>query len=366
MRSQPSTQSDRSRTVVRVVAVLGLALSACTAGPIGEADGELVIGTLLPLTGNQTEEGIASREAMDAQLGEIAAANEFDELQIRLVHTDVRSDNGLLPAAIQELDANNVDVVIGPPNNSQDVVTRELLAGIGVVVHLPLSQPAAGQAVMMADALIADGHQLVTLMIPNTTPSEFADALAGRLTENGGTLLSQIEFDPAVERFDPEVVLAAEDESTAVLILGAGSSQSLIDRLEGAGAGPSNRAVYLLGNTAGVQPEVGLRLIEPLAPLADRVSDRLVVAALAAAKAETDDPATVAGSISEVVNGETLCSSFANCLTALRENGSVQFAGKGANGYTDSGEPTEVPYRLTAFTVDGEIDEAASRVITSG
>jgi hypothetical protein len=341
-------------------------LSACTSGPIGDADGELVIGTLLPLTGRQSAEGTAAREALDDRLAEIAAASEFSQLQIRLVHTDVRSDNALLRAAIDELEANNVDVVIGPPNSSQDLLAREQLAGAGAVVHLPLSQPIEGQAVMMADAMIADGHQMVTLLTPTTTPPSIADVLAGRLSENGGTLLSQIEFDPEVERFDPEVSLVAADDSTAVLVLGAGSSQSLIDALESVGAGPSNRSVYLLGNTAGVVPTIGLRMIEPLAPMADRVTDRLIVAALAAARAGTDDPATVGSAVANVVNGETLCSSFANCLSSLRENNSVQFAGKGANGYTATGAPTEVPYRLNAYTADGEIDETASRVITSG
>ena len=349
-----------------VTAALGLVVSACTAGPIGDEDGELVIGTLLPLTGRQSEEGITAREALDAGVREIAAASELDKLQIRLVHTDVRSDNALVPAAIDELAANNVDIVIGPPNSSQDALAREQLAGVGSVVHLPLSQPVDGQAVMMADALIADGHQYVTLMLPLETPLDVADVLAERLADNGGTLLSHVEFDPEVERFDPEVALVAEDESTAVLVLGAGSSQSLIDALDAVGAGPSDRTVYLLGNTAGVAPALGLRLIEPLAPMADRVADRLVVAALAAAKAETDDPATVGSAVADVVNGEVLCSTFANCLSSLRDNDSVQFAGRGANGYTDIGAPTEVPYRLNAYTADGEIDEAASRVITSG
>ncbi len=365
MISRPASL-PRLRCGALIAAAACVAVSACTAGPIGEADGELVIGTLLPLTGRQSAEGIAAQEALDARIVEIAAANEFDKLQIRLVHADVRSDNLLLPAAISELEANNVDVVIGPPNSSQDTPAREQLAGIGAVVHLPLSQPVTGQAVMMADALIADGHQLVTLLMPTTTPSAVTDALAERLAENGGTLLSDVEFEPEVERFDPEVALVAEDDSTAVLVLGAGSSQALIDALEAAGAGPSNRTVYILGNTAGVLPRPGLRLIEPLAPMADRVTDRLVVAALAAAKAETDDPATVAGAVQSVVNGDTLCSSFANCLSSLRSQGSVQFAGKGANGYTDAGAPTAVPYRLIAFTADGEIDETTSRVITSG
>lgn len=365
MTSQPRSRPDL-RCGVLIATALCLIVSACTSGPIGDADGELVIGTLLPLTGRQSAEGVAAQEALDARIGEIAAASEFDELQIRLVHTDVRSDNALVPAAIAELQANNVDVVIGPPNSSQDVVAREQLVRVGAVVHLPLSQPAEGQAIMMADALIADGHQKITLMTPLTTPPEVAKVLADRLAENGGTLLSHIEFDPDVERFDPEVALAGADDSTAVLILGAGSSQSLIDALDAAGAGPRDRVVYLLGNTAGVDPALGLRLIEPLAPMADRVNDRLVVATLAAAKANTDDPATVGSAITKVVNGEALCSTFANCLSSLRDHDSVQFAGKGANGYTDIGAPTEVPYRLNAYTADGEIDETASRVITSG
>ena len=45
-----------------------LLMVACTSGPIGEADGELVIGTMLPLTGDEADQGSAARAALDDQL----------------------------------------------------------------------------------------------------------------------------------------------------------------------------------------------------------------------------------------------------------------------------------------------------------
>ncbi|NNE96953.1 MAG: ABC transporter substrate-binding protein [Acidimicrobiales bacterium] len=364
--TSPCARLSRVRFGVFSAAATCLLLTACTSGQVGEADGELVIGTMLPLTGAEAEQGSAARAALEDQLGEIATASEFDDLQIRMVHTDVRSDAALVDEALDELLANNVDVVIGPPSTSQDAVTKSRLASAGVVLHLPLSQPPEPQAVMMADAIIADGHALVSMMLPIGTPVAMSDALASRLSDNGGTLLSHVEYEPSAERFDPEVAQVADDESTAVLVIGAGSTQSLVDALEAVGAGPSSRIVYVLGATSGITPTVGLRLIEPLAPLADRAGDRLVVASLAAAKAETDDPATIAGAVSEVVSGNTLCSSFDNCLNSLRNDSSVQFAGRGANGFDATGAPTAVPYSLTAYNADGEINEIDSRVITSG
>lgn len=343
-----------------------LFLAGCTAAPVGEADGELVIGTLLPLTGVDADSGLAARDALDSRISEISAAAEFDRIQIRLVHTDVRSDRSLLEAAVDELAANNVDVVIGPNISSQDTVVRELLNSVGIVVHLSLAQPLEPQMVMMADALVTDGHQAVTLMMPAGTDTSVPEQLAEKLQENQAELLSHIVFDPTAERFDPEVALAEQDASTAILIVGAGNPQKIVSGLESVGAGPSGgRTVYVLGNSSMVQPAPGLRFIEPVAPVADRAVDRFVIAALATARAQTDDPATVAGKIGDVVEGDKLCSSFATCLSGLRESENVMYSGIANNGFASNGTPTDVPYSLNAYTVDGELNEDESRPITS-
>ena len=354
------------RRALTLCAGLLFLAAGCTAAPIGEADGELVIGTLLPLTGVDAEAGQAARDALDARVGEISAATEFDRTQIRVVHTDVRSDRSLLSAAIDELAANNVDVVIGPSIPSQDAVARELLNAVGIVVHLSLAQPLEPQMIMMADALVSDGHQAVTLMMPAGTDTSVPDQLAEKLQENEAELLSHVVFDPGAVRFDPEVALVEQDESSAVLIIGADDPQKLVNGLEMVGAGPSNgRTIYVLGNSAMVEPAPGLRFIEPVAPLADRVVDRFVIASLAAARADTDDPATVAGKIGDVVEGEKLCSSFSTCLTGLRETENVMYSGIANNGFASDGTPTEVPYGLNAYTIDGELNEEESRSITS-
>ncbi len=348
------------------ICALLLLIVGCTAAPIGEADGELVIGTLLPLTGVDADAGQAAREALDARISEISAATEFDRLQIRVVHADVRSDSSLLEAAVAELAANNVDVVIGPHISSQSTAVREMLNALGIVVHLSLTQPLEPQMIMMADALVTDGHQSVTLMMPSGTDTSVPDQLAEKLQENEAQLLSHIVFDPTAERFDPEVALAEQDASTAILIVGADNPQKLVTGLESVGAGPSGgRTIYVLGNSSMVQPAPGLRFIEPVAPLADRVVDRFVIAALAAARAGTDDPATVAGKIGDVVEGEKLCSSFATCLAGLRASENVMYSGIANNGFSPNGAPTEVPYSLNAFTADGEVNEDESRPITS-
>ena len=219
---------------------------------------------------------------------------------------------------------------------------------------------------MMADAMIADGHQAVTLVIPADTPTSIADALADRLAENGGSLLSVVQVGPPSERYDPEAALVAADESTAVLLLGVGDPQAVMEGLSDVGAGPGDRLVYVLGNSMDVRPTVGLRIVTPLARLADRATDRLVIAALAAALAGTDDPATVAGALEGVVAGDDVCSSFADCLSSLRDDKGVRFEGAGANSFSADGAPTQVPYRLMAFTAEGEINDDDSRVITSG
>ncbi len=364
MNARPTSRTHL-RFVVLVVALVTLA--ACTTGPIGQADGELVIGTMLPLTGQQSEAGQAARDAIESRLTEISAATELDGIELRVVHTDVRSDLALVRAAGQELRDNNVDIVIGPPNSPQNDLAADALTDEPAAMYLPISQPIEDQAVMMAEAIIVDGHQVVTLMLPAGTTAAVPSAMERRLEELDGALASAVEFEPAAERFDPEAALVAADDSSAVLIVGAGSPQAIVDGLEAVGAGTeAGRTIYVLGNTASIRPVPGLRVIEPLASLSDRVTDRLIVAALAAALAGTDDPGTISTKLSSVVAGDTSCPSFSTCLTRLRDDGTARFAGAGNNGFAEDGAPIEVPYRMTAFTADGEINNESSRMLTSG
>ena len=365
MRLSPaSVSAGRAWLILAIAACIGV--SACSPGPVGDADGELVIGTLLPLTGEHSELGIAARTAIDAKAVEIAAATEFDDIQVRLVHADVRTDGKLLTAAVEELIANNVDVVIGPPTLAQNDIVSQQLAGTGTVIHLPLAQSTSGQARMMADAVLADGHTALALVTGSTTASEAATIFTERLSENGGTLLANVTVGATDEgRFDPEVAEIAAADSTAIVLLGLENPQRFIDALTDAGLGPDTRTVYVAGNSHSVQPAPGLRLVERAGSLADQVVDRLVIASLASAAAGTDDPSTVAAQLSSVVAGETVCASFANCLTELRENQSVNFSATAANAFTADGQPSQVPYRLVAFNADGQVNEELTRIITS-
>ncbi len=365
MRLSPaSVSAGRAWLILALTACLGV--SACAPGPVGDADGELVIGTLLPLTGEHSEPGIAARTAIDAQVVEIAAATEFDDIQVRLVHADVRTDGTLLTAAVEELIANNVDVVIGPPTLSQNDAVGQQLAATGTVVHLPLAESISGQARMMADAVLADGHTALALVTGSATASDAATTFTERLSENGGTLLTNVQVGATEEgRFDPEVAEIAAADSTAIVLLGLEDPQRFVDALTEAGLGPGTRTVYVVGNTHSVQPTPGLRLVESAGSLADQVVDRLVIASLASAAAGTDDPSTVAAQLSSVVAGDTVCASFANCLKELREDRSVAFSATAANAFTADGQPTQVPYRLVAFTPDGQVNEELTRIITS-
>ncbi|NNF55396.1 MAG: ABC transporter substrate-binding protein [Acidimicrobiales bacterium] len=365
MRLYPaSVSAGRAWLILTLAACLGV--SACSPGPVGDADGELVIGTLLPLTGDSSEPGLAARDAVNAQIVEIAAATEFDDTQVRLVHADVRTDGKLLAAAVEELIANNVDVVIGPPTHGQNSAVGQQLAATGTVIHLPLAESTSSQARMMADAVLADGHTALALVTGSSTATDAAAIFTERLSENGGSLLADVELGTTEEgRFDPEVAQIAAAPSTAIVLLGLADPQRFVDALTEAGVGPGTRTVYVVGNTHSVSPTPGLRLVEPAGSLADQVVDRLVIASLASAAAGTDDPSTVAAQLSSVVAGETACASFANCLKELRENQTVAFSATAANAFTSDGQPTQVPYRLVAFTPDGQVNEELTRIITS-
>ena len=95
--------------------------------------------------------------------------------------------------------------------------------------------------------------------------------------------------------------------------------------------------------------------------------DAVVVTALAAQAAGTND----ANVFKEFVNGITVggeaCTDFAACLEIINNGGNVDYNGvSGPLSFTDAGEPAEASFGILQFGEDNQLDEGATDYVLAG
>ena len=195
------------------------------------------------------------------------------------------------------------------------------------------------------------------------------------------------------ESFDAEVDLAVEADSDAIIVIGFVESALILTTMNERGIGPSAKNVYGVdGNIGGIGKELadptiisGMRGTEPSVNLSDisdftarldaegdmggqyaygaETYDSIIIVALAAAMAGTDDPSAIAAEINGVTGGGDKCISFAECI-ALIDGGSTDIDYDGLGGpyeFVEAGEPAAASFRIATYdggpTPNTDLDE---------
>ncbi len=84
--------------------------------------------------------------------------------------------------------------------------------------------------------------------------------------------------------------------------------------------------------------------------------DALVITALAAAVAGTDEPAAIAKEINGVTKVGEKCTSFAACMTLVKDHKDIDYDGpSGPLEFTDPGEPRSATYVISEIQADGTV-----------
>jgi branched-chain amino acid transport system substrate-binding protein len=87
--------------------------------------------------------------------------------------------------------------------------------------------------------------------------------------------------------------------------------------------------------------------------------DAVVITALAAEVAGTDDPVAIAAEINGVTRDGTTCTSFAECRDLIADGEDIDYDGAGGP-YTfgDAGEPTEASFAILQYGPENSIDDS--------
>ncbi len=372
----------------------------------GDGDGVLKVGTVLPETGNLAFLGPPEFAAAELAVDDINAAGGVLDADVELFQgdsgdtsTDVASQtvdrhlnegaDVFVGAASSGVSFTFIDKVTGackihfsPANTSPDFTDYD---DNGLYFRTAPSDVLQGR--VLADLLIAEGNESATIMALQDPYGEgLLKFTKEPLEEQGVTIDAEFVYDPFAENFDSEVQQVVDADSDALVLIGFDETARILTGLFENGYTPDSKSIYLvdgnIGNATGEQVSaslVGVKGTLPAAELTDDFRERLlevdpaledfsygpetydsiVITALAALVAESDDAVAIAEEINGVTRDGEVCTSFEECAGMIADGTDIDYDGpSGPQTFGDAGEPTEASFAILSYGEGNVIDDA--------
>ncbi|MCZ2824882.1 MULTISPECIES: ABC transporter substrate-binding protein [unclassified Modestobacter] len=228
--------------------------------PAGATGDPLVIGTLLPLTGNLAFLGPPEVAAAQLAVNEVNEAGGVLGQPVQLVEGD--SGDASTDTATQTVDRllqSNVDAIVGAASSGVSLTVIDTITGAGVLqispantsdqfteyndngLYFRTAPPDTLQARALADLIAEDGNNTVGILAIN---DPYGTGLAENTRDNliaGGLSEDSIEYvtyDPQAANFDSEVQQMVDFNPDAVVVIGFEESSRIIQGLNAQGIGP--------------------------------------------------------------------------------------------------------------------------------
>jgi branched-chain amino acid transport system substrate-binding protein len=377
----------------------------------GSADGVLKIGTLLPETGDLAFLGPPEFAGAELAVNEINESGGVLGADVELSQGDSGDTN--TDIANQTTDrhlADGVDAIIGAASSGVSFTVIDKITGANVIHFSPANTSPdftdyddnglyfrtapsdVLQGRVLADLIVADGNATVGIMARQDPYGEgLLQYTSEPLTEAGAEVVNDggIVYDPAAENFDAEVGEIVAADPDAFVMIGFEESAQVLTSLFEAGFTQGDKDIYLVdgnvGNALGENfadsPGIleGVRGTLPSAELSEDLRERLlevdpaledfsygpetydavIITALAAEVAGTDDPVSIAAEINGVTRDGTTCTTFAECRDLVADGEDIDYDGAGGP-YTfgEAGEPTEASFAILQYGADNQIDDS--------
>ncbi len=85
--------------------------------------------------------------------------------------------------------------------------------------------------------------------------------------------------------------------------------------------------------------------------------DAVIIVALAAQIAGTDDPAAIAGQINGVTRDGEKCTTYADCVALIETGADIDYDGpSGPQTFGPEGEPTEASFKILTYDADNKVE----------
>ena len=380
----------------------------------GSADGVLTVGTLLPVTGDLAFLGPPEVAGARLAAEDINAAGGVLGADVVLVEGDSGDTNtDIANPEVDRLLAEGADVIVGAASSAVSLLVIDKIVGANVIQFSPANTSAEFttyddnglyfrtapsdviQGKVLAEQVAAGGSEVAGVLFRQES---YGQGLAESFQENfealGGVVDPYIAYAVDTENFDAEVDQLVAADPDAIVVIGFAESANILTTMNERGIGPDAKAVWGVdGNIGGIGAELadpsiisGMRGTEPSVDLSEitdftarldgayeggvggifaygaETYDAIIITALAAAVAGTDDPVAVAAEINGVTKDGTACTSFEECVALVDAGEDIDYNGFGGPyEFADEGEPAAGSYRIATYdggeTPNPELDE---------
>ena len=435
-------RTKRYLKLVAIVSVMALVAVACgdeedeaavtttqapatTAPPTGDApddmgEGELVIGTLLPVTGDLAFLGPPEVAGARLAVADINAAGGVFGADVVLHEGDSGDTNqDIANPEVDRLLALDVDAIIGAASSAVSKLVIDKITGNNVIHFSPANtspdfttyddnglyfRTAPSdllQGKVLADLVASEGNEIAGVIYRQESYGQgLADSFKENFESLGGTVDPFIAYAPGTDNFDAEVDQLAGASPDAVVVIGFQESATILVTMHERGIGPTSATnVYGVdGNIGGIGAELsdpsiiaGMRGTEPsvdLTAITDFTTrldgayegglqevyaygaetyDAIVIVALAAVVANSDNPVDIGAAINDVTRGGTKCTSFADCKDIIESGGDPDYDGVGGPyEFVDAGEPAAASFRIATYSGGDKPDSALNEYVFAG
>ncbi|HEX5016602.1 MAG TPA: ABC transporter substrate-binding protein [Actinomycetes bacterium] len=411
------------RVVLRAVAVLSvasIALTACgsddskqaasdnntassstSASPTGDVpqgDGKLVLGTLLPQTGDLAAVGPPEFAGAAVAVDDINTAGGVLGQPV----TEVLADSGdgtpdIAGAQTDKLLDAGSDVIVGAASSSVSLSVIDKITGAGVVEISPANTSPAFdtyddgglyfrtapsdllQGEVLGNLVIEDGASNVAILARQDSYGEgLANQVEKVVKDKGGNVAAKVLYSADATNYTSEVNEIAASKPDAVVLIAFEETKKLVPQLIAKTVGPQDVKTYFVdGNTVNYGDEFpqgtldGVKSTYPAPPdldptfkdkllakdpkltgftYAPQAYDAVMLSALAAEAAGSDNGEAIASKIVDVSREGTQCSTFADCVALIKQGEDIDYEGlSGPCDMNDSGSPSKATIGIQQY-----------------
>ncbi|MGH3779111.1 MAG: caspase, EACC1-associated type [Pseudonocardiaceae bacterium] len=307
--------------------------------------------------------------------------------------------------SIDELLSHQIDVIIGPATSAVAIKVIDKVTCAGAILFSPsngaqvfTTYPDRGLYFRTAPSTASEGSVLGKLIVDdgNSTAvvmsrddlygNDSRAATVAAIQKSGGKVLDSFHYAPDAHNYSKDIQRIKDNNPDAILLIGFSETASILSDMIQKGVGPKSKRIYVsasslnnslagqvnpqdpgvLAGMKGTLLDVGddtfvkrLRQANPgLGDLsrAAQAYDAVVITALAAAIAGTDQPTAIAKQINGVTKGGEKCTNFNECMILVKNHKDIAYAGAcGPLEFTDAGEPSSATYLIGEIQADGAV-----------
>jgi len=368
----------------------------------------LIVGTLLPQTGDLSFLGPPEFAGVKKAVDEINAAGGVNGTPMTSIDGD--SGDTTTDIASQTVDSHlsqGVGAIIGAASSGVSLTVIDKITSNGVLQISPANtSPAlttyednglywrvapsdALQGAVIAGSAVDAGLTDVAVIARQDPYGEGLEkAFSKNFTDAGGTVTSELLYDPAAASFEAEVAEIKAGKPQAVVVIGFEETTKLMQEMIKQGVGPADVQIYLVdgnlsttaykdfpkGTMKGVLGTIpvgeqdltdfnaSLKEIDP--SLTDytygaQAYDATVLVALAAQAAACGDGTAIAAMLPEVANtGGEKCTTYADCLALLAAGTKIDFDGvTGPLDFNQYGDPKSATIAINKYSANDKFAE---------